>query len=64
VGGACGTHGGGEMFTGFWLGGPNVGDHFEHLGVGGTITLRWIRLAQDGVQWRTSENTLMDLRIP
>jgi hypothetical protein len=27
------------VFTGFWLGGPKVGDHWEDLGVGGRITL-------------------------
>jgi hypothetical protein len=31
----------GELFTGFWLGGPKVRDHWEDLGVGGRITLRW-----------------------
>jgi hypothetical protein len=31
----------GEMFTGFWLGGPKVRGHWEDLGVGGRITLRW-----------------------
>jgi hypothetical protein len=31
----------GEAFTGFWLGGPKVRDHWEDLGVGGSITLRW-----------------------
>jgi hypothetical protein len=30
----------GEVFTGFWLGGPKVRDHWEDLGVGGRITLR------------------------
>jgi hypothetical protein len=30
----------GEVFTGFSLGGPNVRDHWEDLGVGGRITLR------------------------
>jgi hypothetical protein len=30
----------GEIFTGFWLGGPNVRDHWQDLGVGGRITLR------------------------
>jgi hypothetical protein len=29
----------GEGFTGFWLGGPKVRDHWEDLGVGGKITL-------------------------
>jgi hypothetical protein len=29
----------GEVFTGFWLGGPKVGDHWKDLGVGGRITL-------------------------
>jgi hypothetical protein len=30
----------GEVFTGFWLGGPKARDHWEGLGVGGRITLR------------------------
>jgi hypothetical protein len=29
----------GEMFTGFWLGGLEVRDHWEDLGIGGSITL-------------------------
>jgi hypothetical protein len=29
----------GEVFTGFWLGGPKVRDHLEDLGVGGKIPL-------------------------
>jgi hypothetical protein len=37
VDGTCGTHGvRGEVFTGFWLRGPKVTDHWEDLGVGGT----------------------------
>jgi hypothetical protein len=31
----------GEVFTGFWLEGPKARDHWEDLGVGGRITLRW-----------------------
>jgi hypothetical protein len=31
----------GEVFTGFWLGGPKVRDHWEDLGVGGRTILRW-----------------------
>jgi hypothetical protein len=33
--------GGGEVFTGIWLGGPKVRDHWEDQGVGGRITLIW-----------------------
>jgi hypothetical protein len=29
-----------EVFTGFWLGGPKVRDHWKDLGVGERITLR------------------------
>jgi hypothetical protein len=29
----------GEVFRGFWLGGPKVRDHWEDLGVGGRIIL-------------------------
>jgi hypothetical protein len=32
---------GGEVVTGFWLGGPKARNHWEDLGVGGRITLRW-----------------------
>jgi hypothetical protein len=31
----------GEVVTGFWLGGPKGRDHWEDLGIGGRITLRW-----------------------
>jgi hypothetical protein len=31
----------GEVFTEFWLGGPKAKDHWEDLGVGGSIILRW-----------------------
>jgi hypothetical protein len=30
----------GEVFTGFWLRGPKVRDHWEDVGVGGRMTLR------------------------
>jgi hypothetical protein len=30
-----------KVFTVFWLGDPKARDHWEDLGVGGTITLRW-----------------------
>jgi hypothetical protein len=72
VGRTCGTRGGREVFTGFWLGGSKVRDHWEDLGVGDRITLRWtlgrwakwIRMAQDRVQWRASLNTVMNLWFP
>jgi hypothetical protein len=31
----------GEVFTGFWFGGPKVRDHWEDLGVDGRVTLKW-----------------------
>jgi hypothetical protein len=30
-----------KVFAWFWLGGPKRRDHWEDLGVGGRITLRW-----------------------
>jgi len=63
----------GEVFIGFWLGGPKVRDHLEDLGVAGRITLRWrpgsmganwIRLAQDRIQWRAFVITVMNLLVP
>jgi hypothetical protein len=50
---ACGR---GEVFKGFWLGGPKVRDHWEDLGVNGSITLRWTRW---GSMWRTGFGWLM-----
>jgi hypothetical protein len=31
----------GEMFTEFWMGGAKGRDHWEDLGIGGRISLRW-----------------------
>jgi hypothetical protein len=31
----------GRVFTGFWLGGQKARDHWEDLGIGGRITVRW-----------------------
>jgi hypothetical protein len=64
------------VFTGFRLGGPKGRDHWEDLGVGGKNNIKmdlreigidgtnWIRLAQDGIQWRAFVNTVMNLRVP
>jgi hypothetical protein len=37
----CHAWGNGQVFAGFWLGGPKVRDHWEDLGAGGRIALRW-----------------------
>jgi hypothetical protein len=42
----------GKIFTGFWLGGQKGRDHWEDLGVGGRITLRWT-LGRQGSKGRT-----------
>jgi hypothetical protein len=43
----------GEVFTGFWLGGPKGRDHWKDLGEGGRrITLRWT-LGRQGSMGRT-----------
>jgi hypothetical protein len=63
----------GEVFSGFWLGGPNVRDtgktrrrwednikmDLREIGIDGT---NWIQLAQDRVQLRDFVNTVMKLR--
>jgi predicted N-acetyltransferase YhbS len=41
VGRTCSMYGGGEVFTGFWLGGLKGRDHWENQGIGERITLRW-----------------------
>jgi hypothetical protein len=42
----------GEVFTGFRLGGPKARDHWDDLGAGGRITLRWT-LGREGSMGRT-----------
>jgi hypothetical protein len=42
----------GDVFIGFWLGGPKARDHWEDLGVGGRIILRWT-LGRQGSMGRT-----------
>jgi hypothetical protein len=46
----------GEVFTGFWLGGPKTRDHWEDIGVGRKITLRctlwkYGRMERIGFSW-------------
>jgi hypothetical protein len=43
----------GEVFIGFWLGGPKVRDNWEDLCVGGRITLGWT-LERYGSMGRTN----------
>jgi hypothetical protein len=66
----------GQVFTGIWMGGPKVRDHWEELGVCRRIILKldlreigidranWIRQAQDRVRWRAFLNTVMNRRVP
>jgi hypothetical protein len=65
----------GEVFTGFWLEGVKVRDHWEDLGIGGRITLRltlgrrfdgvnWIQLIWDRVQWQACVNMVVNLQVP
>jgi hypothetical protein len=58
------------------LGGSQVRDHWEDLGVGGRITLswtlreividgaKWIQLDSDRVQWGAFVNAVMNLQVP
>jgi len=46
----------GEVFTGFWLGGPKERDHWEDQRVGGRVTSRWTlerqgSVGQNGFGW-------------
>jgi hypothetical protein len=64
----------GEEFTEFWLGGLKVRDHWQDLGVGGSITLsctlgrlgsmgQTTQLSQVRVQWWALVNTVMNFRV-
>jgi hypothetical protein len=75
VGGTCGTHEGGVVYR-ILIGRPErkrpVGrprwrweDNIKmDLGEIGIDMTNWIRLAQDGVQWRAFVKTVMNLRVP
>jgi hypothetical protein len=41
----------GEVFTGSWMGGPKVRDHWEDLSVGGRITFIKMDLRINGTNW-------------
>jgi hypothetical protein len=64
-----------EVFTGLWLGGPKVRDHWEdrcrcedkiklvlrEIGIDGA---NWIRLAQDRIRWCGFVSMVVNLRVP
>jgi hypothetical protein len=66
----------GEVFRGFWMGGPegkrplgrprcrredNIKMNLRQIRIDGA---NWIRLSQDRDKWRAFENTVMNLRVP
>jgi hypothetical protein len=61
----------GEVFTGFWLGGPkgrprrrwedNIKLDLREVRIDGA---NWIQMAQDRFQWRACVSTVMNLRVP
>jgi hypothetical protein len=63
------------VHTEFWRGNSRERDHFEDLGIGWWIILKWIfrrcdggvdwiELAQDRDRWREFVNAVMNLRVP
>jgi hypothetical protein len=40
----------GDVFTGFWLGGPKVGDHWKDPGVFERKTLKWTLGVQGSIE--------------
>jgi hypothetical protein len=51
MGGARGTYGRGEVYTGFWWGNLMVRGHLEDPGVDGRTILRWIFRKWDVGVW-------------
>jgi hypothetical protein len=52
----------GEVFTGFWLEGQKERDHWEDIGIGEGITLRWIlgrwgSMRRTGFSWVRIESS-------
>jgi hypothetical protein len=75
VGGTCGTHGEGKGVYRVLVGKPegkrplrrprrrwenNIKPNLREIWVDGA---NWIRMAQDGVQWRAFVNTVMNIRV-